>query len=143
MVGNHCYWVVSRDDNFAPFRLTCPSPLRSARVFPSPQRWWGGDGARFQPHTTGQGGDGFRLFRPTSPRPSPSPSPPRPALLKVIIVNFSYPKILLFKQTYQYQLILFYLMWFFAFIETNYNMSFFFFFGDCLVKRLDILFNFF
>ena len=40
-----------------------------------------------------QGGDGFRHFKPT---------PSYPALLRVIIVNFSYPKTLLFKQTYQY-----------------------------------------
>ena len=32
----------------------------------------------------------------------PRPAPPLPALLRVIIVNFSYPKTLLFKQTYQY-----------------------------------------
>ena len=37
----------SRDGNFAPPRLTRPSPLRPVRVFPAPQRWWGGDGVRF------------------------------------------------------------------------------------------------
>ena len=36
-----------RDGNFAPPRLTRPSPLRPVRVFPAPQRWWGGDGVRF------------------------------------------------------------------------------------------------
>ena len=35
------------DDNFSPSHLTPPSPLRPARVFPTPQRQWGGDGARF------------------------------------------------------------------------------------------------
>ena len=45
-----------------------------------------------------------------------SPSSPRSALLRVIIVNFLYPKILLFKQIYRYYLILFYPMWFSAFI---------------------------
>ena len=35
--------------------------------------------------------------------PHPTPPRPRPAqLLRVIIVNFSYPKTVLFKQTYQY-----------------------------------------
>ena len=106
--------VAIRDGNFASSRLTRPSPLPSTRVFPIPQRWWGGYAVRFQPRTMGQGGDGFRVFRPTPP--CPSPSPPRPALLRVIIVNFSYSKTLLFKQTYQYQLILFYLIWFSAFI---------------------------
>ena len=121
--------------------LPRPSQLRPMRVFPAPQRWWGGGGARFQPRTTGQGGDGFRLFRPALPRPFPSPS--HPALLRVIIVNFSYPKTLLFKQTYQNQLILFYLMWLFTFILLCVILcDFFFFFGDCHVKHLDILFNF-
>ena len=69
--------IVSRDGNFSPPCLTRPSPLRPALVFPAPQRQWGGNGARFQPRTTGQDGDGFRPFRPTPPRPSPSP--PRPA----------------------------------------------------------------
>ena len=73
---------------------------------PAPQRWWGGDGARFQPRTTGWGGDGFRLFRLTLPHPFLSPS--QPALLRIIIVYFLYLKTLLFKQTYQYYLILFY-----------------------------------
>ena len=47
------------------------------------------------PRTTGWGEDGFRLCRPTPPRPFPSP--PRPTLLRVIIINFSYLKTLLFK----------------------------------------------
>ena len=91
-----------------------PSPLCLTQVFLALQRLWGGDGAKFQPRTTGWGENEFRLFRPTSSRPSPSP--PRLVLLKVIIVKFSYLKTLLFKQTYQYQLILFYQMWFSAFI---------------------------
>ena len=37
----------NRDGNFSPPRLTRPSPLRPARVFPAPQRRWGRDGARF------------------------------------------------------------------------------------------------
>ena len=37
----------SRNGNFAPPCLTHPSPLRPVRVFPTPQKWWGGDGARF------------------------------------------------------------------------------------------------
>ena len=85
--------------------LICPSLLRPAIVFPTLQRWWGSDGARFYPCIMGQGRDGFRLFKPTSPRlASPCPSSPRPlsTLIKVIIISFSYPKILLFKQTYQY-----------------------------------------
>ena len=48
----HCYREENkcadhRDGNFAPSRLTRPSPLRLVRVFPAPQRWWGGDGVRF------------------------------------------------------------------------------------------------
>ena len=35
------------DDKFSPPRLTRPSPLRPAWVFPTPQRWWGGDGVKF------------------------------------------------------------------------------------------------
>ena len=34
--------------------------------------------------------------------PLPIPALPRPVLLKIIIVNFLYPKTLLFKQIYQY-----------------------------------------
>ena len=78
---------------FSPPRLTRPSPLRPARVFPAPQRRWSGDGARFQPYGAGMG---LGFLDP----PLPIPAPPRPTLLKVIIVNFSYPKTLLFKQTY-------------------------------------------
>uniref|UniRef100_A0A7N2KMT2 Glutamate receptor n=1 Tax=Quercus lobata TaxID=97700 RepID=A0A7N2KMT2_QUELO len=36
-----------RNGNFSSPRLTRSSPLRPARVFPTPQRRWGGDGARF------------------------------------------------------------------------------------------------
>ena len=73
-------------------------------------------------HKMGQGW--VQNFQTTLPRPSPSL--PCPTLLKVIIVNFSYPKTILFKQTYQYQLILFYPMWFFAFILLHCMMRFFF-----------------
>ena len=114
-----------RDGNFF-LHLTCPSPLRPSQVFPVPQRWWGGNGARFQPHPTGRGEDGFRLFRPTLPQPASSR--PRPVLLRVIIIKFSYSKTLLFKQTYQYQLILFSPMWFFTFILSCVTMRFLFLF---------------
>ena len=39
--------LMPRDGNFAPPRLTRPSPLHPVRVFPAPQKWWGGDGVRF------------------------------------------------------------------------------------------------
>ena len=90
----------NRDDNFFPLCLTRPSPLRPAWIFPPCKGNGAGMGARFQPRTTGRGGDGFRLFRPIPTSPRPSPSLPCPALLRVIIVNFLYPKTLLFKQTY-------------------------------------------
>ena len=50
--------------------LTRPAPPHPARVFPAPQRWWGGDGAIFCPRTPGRGGDGFSIFIPAL-------SPPR------------------------------------------------------------------
>ena len=90
---------------------------------------------------TSWGGDGFRLFRPTLPRPTQSP--PFPALLKVIIENFSYPKTLLFKQTYQYLLILFYLMWFSAFILSCVILWVFFFFLVIVLLNTWIYFSFF
>ena len=98
-----------RDDNFPPPRLTRPSP----RKFSSPCKG-GGVGMRQDFSPAPQGGDEFRLFRPILP--CPFLSSPSAVLLRVIIVNFLYFKSLLFKQTYQYQLILFYLMWFSAFI---------------------------
>ena len=39
--------TLDRDGNFALPRLTCPSLLRLTWAFPTPYRWWGGDGARF------------------------------------------------------------------------------------------------
>ena len=63
------------------------SPTRGRALTSTPQRWWGEDGVRFLPRTTGQGGDGLRLFRPILPHPM---------LINVIIVNFLYPKTLLF-----------------------------------------------
>ena len=132
-------FCMCKNGNFASPHLTRPSPLRPAWIFPTAQRLWGGDGVRFQPRTIGRDEDGFGLFRPTPL--SPSLSSPCLALLRVIIINFSYPKTLLFKHTYQYQFILFYPIWFFAFILLCV-MSFFFF-CDYLVKHLDILFNFF
>ena len=75
----------------------------------------------------GQGEDEFRLFRPTPPHSFPSP--PRLALLRVIIVNFSYLKILLFKTNI---LILVYFILpntvLYLYFVMCYNMSFFFFF---------------
>ena len=138
-----------RDGNFAPFCLTCPTPLCPAQVLPAPQRWWGSNGARFQLHTMGQGGVGFRLFRPTPPYPSPSPSlspsPPRPMLLRVIIVK----KFHTLKPYYlnkHINITLFYSTkcgYLPLFCYVLYYKIFFFFFCDCLVKHLDILFNFF
>ena len=75
------------DDNFAPPRLTRPSPLRPVRVFPAPQRWWGEDGVRFQTRTTGRDGDGFTLFSPTPPRPIPTRGI---VLLNIQIILFSF-----------------------------------------------------
>ena len=123
--------------------LPRPSQLRPTRVFPTPQMCQGGDEARFQPCTTEQGRDGFRLFRPTPP--CSSLSSPCPALLRVIIVIFHILKpyylnkhinISLFYYTQCDYLPLFcYVLY--------YEIFLFFFFGDCLVKHLDILFNFF
>ena len=45
--------------------LTRPVPPHPARVFPAPQRWWGGDGAIFCPRTPGRGG--FSIFIPALP----------------------------------------------------------------------------
>ena len=84
-----CLGIETRDGNSAPPRLTRPSPLRPVRVFPAPQRWWGGDGVRFQTRTTGRGGDGFTLFRPTLPRLAPSP-PRGIVLLNIQIIIFSF-----------------------------------------------------
>ena len=105
-----------RDSNLFPPRLTRPSPFNppfpaSPRAdFPYPAkvvgRRWGKILALH--HRVGRSEDGFKLFRPILPHPSPSLSPPCPALLKIIIVNFSYSKTMLFKQIYQYYLILFY-----------------------------------
>ena len=39
--------IAIRDDNFSPPRLTRPSPLHPMWIFPTLQRWWGGDGTRF------------------------------------------------------------------------------------------------
>ena len=38
---------LDRDDNFYPPRLTRLSSLRPTWVSPTPQKWWGKDGARF------------------------------------------------------------------------------------------------
>ena len=82
-----------RDDNFSP-----PLPASPRVGFPCLTKvvWRGWD--KILARTTGQGGDGFRLFRPTLPCPAPTPS--RPVLLRVITVNFSCPKILLFNWIY-------------------------------------------
>ena len=103
-----------RDSNFFPPRLTRPSPFNpplpaSSRAdFPYPAKVVGrGWGKILAPHHgVGRSEDGFKLFRPILPHPSP----PCPTLQKIIIVNFSYSKTILFKQIYQYYLILFYPM---------------------------------
>ena len=53
-------------------------------------------GQDFSPAPRGGAGMGLGFLDP----PRPAPPHRRPALLKVIIVKFSYPKTLLFKQTY-------------------------------------------
>ena len=70
--------------------LTRPAPPPPARVFPAPQRWWGGDGAIFCPRTPRRGKDEFSIFIPAPPRP-------RLALIMTIIVNLVNPKSLIFK----------------------------------------------
>ena len=99
--------ILSRDGN-----LTRPSLLRLAQVFSALQMWWVGMGQDFSPALRGEAKMNLDFLDP----PLPIPASPRPVLLKIIIVNFLYPKTLLFKQIYQYQFILFYLMWFSAFI---------------------------
>ena len=69
----------------------CPSPF-APHKFSSPHKG---------------GGAGMGQDFSSAPRGGPRMgldflNPPRPALLRVIIVNFLYPKILLFKKTYQY-----------------------------------------
>ena len=73
----------------------CPAPPHPARVFPTPQRWWGGDEAIFCPRTPGRGGDGFSILSP--PCPIPATPRPCPALIRTIIVNLVNPKSLIFK----------------------------------------------
>ena len=77
----------------------------------------------------------------------PHPAPSHPALLNTIIVNLSYPKTLLLNKYIDISLfhstqcgslplfcyVLYYEIFFIIII----------FFNDCLVKHLDILFNFF
>ena len=87
----------NRDDNFSPSCLTCPSPHGF-----SPPRKGGGAGMGQDISPTPWDGTGMGLdFLKPPPPPLPIPLP-YPALLRVIIVNFLYPKTLLFKQTYQY-----------------------------------------
>ena len=58
-------------------------------------------GQDFSPTPQSGAGMGLGFLDPPRPAPpGPRPAPPRPALLKVIIVKFSYPKTLLFKQIY-------------------------------------------
>ena len=40
-------FIWTMDNNFAPFHLTCPFPHRSVWVFPTLQRWWVENGAKF------------------------------------------------------------------------------------------------
>ena len=75
----------------------------------------------------------------------PHPAPSHPALLNTIIVNLSYPKTLLLNK--YINISLFYSTQYdslplFCYV-LYYEIFFFFFFYDCLVKHLDILFNFF
>ena len=66
-------------------------------------------------------------------------------LLRIIIVNFSYPKTLLFKQTCQYSLFYFTQcgsLPLFCYV-LYYEIFFIFIFYDSLIKHLNILFNFF
>ena len=60
----------------------------------------GGVGMRqdFSPTSRDRAGMGLKFLDP----PSPASPHPHQALLKIIIVNLSYPKTLLFKQIYQY-----------------------------------------
>ena len=114
--------------------LPCPAPSSFApRGFSLPRKGGGtGKGQDFNPAP--QGGTGMGLYFLDLPRP---------ALLRVIIVNFSYHKtyylnkhinINLFYSTQCSSLPLFcYVLYY----------EIFFFFYDCLVKHLDILFNFF
>ena len=102
----------SRNGNFTPLRFA------PHRFFPSRKGSKAGMRQDFSP--VPRGGDGFRHFKPT---------PSYSALLRVIIVNFSYPKTLLFKQTYQF------------FFSTQYSSlplfcyvfyyEFFFFWSSC------------
>ena len=62
-------------------------------------------GQDFSPIPRGGVGMGLDVLDPphsAPPHPCPRPAPPRPVLLRVIIVNYSYPKTPLFKQAYQY-----------------------------------------
>ena len=52
-----------------PVLLNLPLLASPHASFPALQRWWDGNGARFQPCTTGWGRDGFRLFRPAPSLP--------------------------------------------------------------------------
>ena len=105
-----------------------------------PSRKSGGErmGQDFSPAPLGGTGMGLDFLDPSRP----THSRPRPALLRVIIVNFSYPKTLLFKQTINISL--------FYSIQCGslplfYHVLYYeiFIFYNCLVKHLDILFNFF
>ena len=62
--------TLSQGWQFFPTSLNPPLP---AWVFPTLQRWWGEDGARFQPHITGQ--EWVQTFQT-----HPTPSRPRPTL---------------------------------------------------------------
>ena len=98
---NSCYCIL-----LVSIILPRHSLLRLIRVFLTLQKCWGGDRARL--YSIEQGEDGSRLFRLVPPHPIPISYP---ALVEVIIVNFLYSKTLLFKQTYQYWLILLYATW--------------------------------
>ena len=61
-------------------------------------------GQDFSPAPRGGVEMGLNLLDPPNHAPPSPPTAlrPRPTLLRLIIVNFSYPKTLLFKQTYQF-----------------------------------------
>ena len=86
----------------------CPSwfvpPCFALRLFSPPCKGGGAAmGWDFSLASWGRAGMGLDFLNPPH-LASRCPSSPRPlsTLIKAIIISFSYPKILLFKQTYQY-----------------------------------------
>ena len=58
-----------KDDNFVPLRLTRPFPLHPMQVFPTSQKWLGGDGERFNLAPWGGVGMGLNFLDLTHPTP--------------------------------------------------------------------------